>query len=340
MAQVMISVVMPTYNTPRKFLEAAIQSILMQTYPFFEFIIIDDCSTDGTNEYLRSLNDERVRIITNQKNLGITKSLNIGFQEAKGEYIARMDSDDIAYPERLKKQLTFMEANPDVIVCGTWIQAFGGANYTTKRVIPSREYHKASFLFGNIYGLCHPTAFFRKSLLRRHNISYDETLTTAQDYGMWSQCVNVGRIANVDEILLQYRVHNSQISIDKRELQESCVRKVQRHLLELLLYDVNKETADKHFLLCKDKSISRNTVKWFKYLGRENRSRKIYDIKTFNLVLKDILKSKVIYSAANARGLLAFLRVIMITPFGMKGIVFKVILKRIMRKWKYGNESK
>ena len=114
----MISVIMPTYNTPREFLENAIQSILRQTYGDFEFIIVDDCSTDDTEEYLRSIADSRIRVIRNQTNLGITKSLNIGLREARGEYIARMDSDDIALPERFEKQLKFMQEHQNVIVCG------------------------------------------------------------------------------------------------------------------------------------------------------------------------------------------------------------------------------
>ena len=335
----MISVVMPTHNTPQEFLEAAIQSILVQTYPFFEFIIIDDCSTDGASEYLYSLNDERIRIITNEKNLGITKSLNIGFKEARGKYIARMDSDDISEPQRFEKQLAFMEANPDVVVCGAWIQAFGDANYTTKRVIPEREYHKCSFLFGNIYGLCHPTAFFRNSTLKEYGLLYNEELVTAQDYGMWSECVNVGRIANVEKVLLQYRVHNGQISIAKRELQENCVRKVQTSLLQALLSNIDEEIVGKHFALCKDNNISKNTIKWFKYLRKKNKKLGVYDVKAFHCICRDILKSKVRYSATNAKTCLSLFKAVIVAPLSMKGTACKAILGRIMHKGRIHNEG-
>ena len=116
---VKISVVMPVYNTAVPFLKDAVDSIVNQTCQDFEFLIIDDGSTGECAEYLAHLRDPRIRIIRNPKNIGITKSLNIGFREAKGKYIARMDSDDISFPARFERQYAFMEAHPDTIVCGT-----------------------------------------------------------------------------------------------------------------------------------------------------------------------------------------------------------------------------
>ena len=114
-----ISVVMPTYNTQISILREAVDSILNQTFSDFEFIIIDDGSANDTYEYLKSIPDERIKIIKNDTNIGITKSLNIGFRAARGKYIARMDSDDIAFPDRFEKQYAFMESHPDVFVCGS-----------------------------------------------------------------------------------------------------------------------------------------------------------------------------------------------------------------------------
>ena len=122
---VSISVVMPIYNTPVSFLKEAVESILNQTFSDFEFIIIDDGSANEVKEYLEGLTDPRIRIIRNEKNLGITKSLNIGFHAAKGKYIARMDSDDVSLSERFEKQFMFMETHPDVIMCGTDVEEFG-----------------------------------------------------------------------------------------------------------------------------------------------------------------------------------------------------------------------
>ena len=134
--KLLISVIMPNYNTSVEYLSLAVDSILSQTYENFEFIIIDDCSTDESVDYLASITDPRVRVIRNDVNRGITASLNVALDNARGDYIARMDSDDVSLPERFEKQIAFMEANPDVIVCGTWIQSFGGADYIQKRIIP------------------------------------------------------------------------------------------------------------------------------------------------------------------------------------------------------------
>ena len=114
-----ISVVMPVFNTPVSFLREAVDSIINQTFKDFEFIIIDDGCTGSCSEYLESLSDPRIRIIHNERNLGITKSLNIGLREARGKYIARMDDDDISIPIRFEKQFAFMESNPDIILCGS-----------------------------------------------------------------------------------------------------------------------------------------------------------------------------------------------------------------------------
>ncbi|MBQ3116174.1 MAG: glycosyltransferase family 2 protein [Clostridia bacterium] len=328
----MISVIMPTFNTPKEMLEQAINSILNQTYGDFEFIIINDCSTDDTAEYLRTFSDKRIRVIENQKNLGITKSLNVGIREAKGEYIARMDSDDIAYPERFEKQLKFMQDNPSVIVCGTWIQAFGSKNYTAKRVLPNREYLACSFVFGNIYGLSHPTAFFRADLLKQNDVEYNEELPTAQDYGMWTECVKYGEIANVSEVLLSYRVHDSQVSIAKKELQESCVKKVQKNLLTSLMGEISDEQLEKHFKLCKNINYSKNTLRWFKVLKKANAGKKVYDKKVFNKVASDVIKSKIKNSAVNAKSLKGLIKLFFSVPISKQGLVLKTAVKRLTRK--------
>ena len=122
---VKISVIMPTYNASVPFLKEAVESILNQSFGEFEFIVIDDGSTDGSWEYLNSIDDKRLKLIHNETNLGITKSLNIGMKTAKGKYIARMDSDDRSMPLRLEKQYEYMEKHPDVILCGTGVEFLG-----------------------------------------------------------------------------------------------------------------------------------------------------------------------------------------------------------------------
>src|SRR3989344_8117032 len=119
----LVSVVMPVYNA-QLYLSLAVKSILAQTYKNFEFIIVDDASTDSTPKILNDFNkiDKRIILLKDKTNLGVTKSLNIGVSKAKGKYIIRMDADDWSYPERFELQVELMEKNPSVIVSGSYIK--------------------------------------------------------------------------------------------------------------------------------------------------------------------------------------------------------------------------
>ena len=246
----MISVVMPTYNTAVPILKEAVDSILAQTFGEFEFIIVDDCSTNESREYLQDLSDPRIRLIRNETNLGVTKSLNIGLAAAKGKYIARMDADDISLPTRFKKQFAFMERHPDVIVCGCGCKNFGADS----RLIPVRETnadmetYRISALFRNP-GPMHPTAFFNHTLLLKYGLKYDESLTYAQDYGLWVEIGKLGRVCMLKDTLLLRRVHENQISGKRRNEQIRCDMATQGKLLQNLLGNVTAEEAELHFRL-------------------------------------------------------------------------------------------
>ena len=134
MDSILVSVIMANYKTKIEYLQEAIDSILNQTYRNFELIIIDDCSQDESVDYIKSINDNRVRLLINDKNSGPAVTRNRGLEVAKGKYIAIMDSDDISMPTRLEKQVAYMEMNPDVFVCGTWFEKFGVENKIRKPV--------------------------------------------------------------------------------------------------------------------------------------------------------------------------------------------------------------
>ena len=321
---------MPTYNTPHKMLEQAINSILAQTYKDFEFIIIDDCSTDNAYEYLTSISDKRIKVIKNEKNIGITASLNVGLRAARGKYIARMDSDDIALPERFEKQLAFMEKNNDVIVCGTWYDMFGSKTGTVKRIVPPRQYLECYNLFGNVFGLCHPSAFFRADMLRKNNIEYDENLPTAQDYGMWSNCVKYGEIANVGEVLMKYRIHNSQVSVSKRQLQIECAMRVQKKLLSDLLGEVDEHTLKKHYDFSDARYITYGMRNWFDFLVDQNNKTGIYDKVAFRVVTKQILKNKITNAATVVKGFKPLCNLLKLTTMRESFFVFNIIFKRML----------
>lgn len=278
-----ISVIMPVFNTSVSFLKEAVDSILTQSFREFEFIIIDDGSTDRCREYLESLSDPRIVIIHNDKNLGVTKSLNIGLRVARGKYIARMDSDDISLPFRFEKQFTFMENNPEIIVCGSKIGAVGKSRNlnTSKKVhFTDMEEYRIKMLFVNP-GPSHPTAFFRHDKMIKYNIWYDERLRYAQDYGMWETISRYGDVCILGEVLLLKREHVNQITKAHREQQMECDKTTQRKLLTELMGSVSDEEMDQHYIHSagrhEDAVITPEIVSWYCQIMKANEQRHIYN---------------------------------------------------------------
>lgn len=205
-----ISVIMCVFNTKKEFFYSSVKSILNQTFVNFELLIIDDGSTITYDDF--PFIDERIKFYKNIKNSGISFSRNVGLKNAKGKYIAIMDSDDIARKERLQKQFEFMEANPDVAVCGTWFRFFGDKHHEVKRIINNHDYYRCCLLFGNSPTILDPSTLIRKSILDKNEIFYDESLKVGMDYLFWIRLSQHGKIVNYPEILMHYRVHNNQIT--------------------------------------------------------------------------------------------------------------------------------
>lgn len=280
---VSISVIMATYNTEISMLKEAVDSILNQTFRDYEFLIINDGSTNGSDAYLKTIQDARVQIIWNPENIGITKSLNIGLKQAKGKYIARMDADDISLPTRLEKEFAFMEAHPDVIICGTRVGKMNDQNdvvLPTAKLPKDMEDYRVRMLFVNP-GPSHPTTFFRHQALLEHHILYDEKLVYAQDYGMWETISHYGKIYTLDETLLYRRIHAGQISVSERETQMQCDKMTQKKMLSSLLGDVTDAEVDLHYFYSTeyfpDAMMTPEAEAWYDRLIQENKSRRVYD---------------------------------------------------------------
>ena len=210
-----ITVLMPVYNA-EKHLSEAIESILNQTYKDFEFLIINDGSSDQSESIINRYNDKRIRYIKNNTNLKIAETLNKGISLAKGKYIARMDADDISLPERLMHQVDFLDSNPDVGVCGTWFRTTGISNRTVRT--PVDDPNIKSFLFFNS-PFCHPSVMIRKEILLLNNITYEDILY-AEDYLLWIKLSRCTKMANIPEVLFIYREHDRNISLINKERQE------------------------------------------------------------------------------------------------------------------------
>lgn len=228
---ILISVVMPVYNTKKTQLEESVSSILAQSYKNLEFIIIDDASDYETRDYLSSLRDTRIVIIHNTENKGVTFSLNEGLKRAKGKYIARMDADDVSMIYRLEHQLQFMEKHKDVVVCGGLASINGGNEIIGASFIKDRETRKIRLSLYN-EGIVHPTAFIRADAIR--GILYDELISKAQDYELWTRLIDKGKIEVIPEVVLMYRVHELQISAKGKADQDACKVYTQKKMLRRL----------------------------------------------------------------------------------------------------------
>ncbi len=211
---------MSVYNDER-YVRESIDGILRQTFADLEFIIIDDGSTDGTSEVISGYDDPRITILENDQNIGLTRSLNRGLNEARGEFIARQDADDVSEPERLEKQLAFMEDHPDVGILGTYchlIDDRGGVLRTAK--VPLEDLNiRWQCLIGNPF--FHPAIMLRRGILRENSLTYDESFRTAQDYDFFSRVLMHANGANLASPLVRRRIHGATISRVQGALQSS-----------------------------------------------------------------------------------------------------------------------
>lgn len=212
-----ISVIMPIYNG-EKYLNEAILSVLGQTYADFELIAIDDGSNDTSLEILKNFQkkDQRIKLIS-RENQGLVKSLNEGIKIANGEYIARMDADDVSMSERFEKQMAFLENNKDIVLCGTWAKKMDAnegeiGEYSTP--ITDKEIKK-NILFHNPF--IHPTVMIRKSVFAKVGL-YNEYFKHIEDYELWTRIVPRFKTGNLQEFLLKYRITDDGITIKNRRV--------------------------------------------------------------------------------------------------------------------------
>lgn len=208
---VLVSVVMPVYNA-EKYVAEAIQSIINQQYKEFEFIIINDGSTDSSLDIIKDYEakDHRIKVIS-RENKGLVASLNEGINLAKGKYIVRMDADDISLSDRITRQVSFMERNPRVGVCGAWIESFGdNIKRHVHKLSADDSLLKTQLIFSPCFA--HPSVIIRKSVLIENNILYDERFKHIEDYALWVQLSKVTKFSNIQDILLRYRISDSNIT--------------------------------------------------------------------------------------------------------------------------------
>jgi glycosyltransferase involved in cell wall biosynthesis len=228
-----VSVVMPTYNAAT-YVDQAVQSVLNQTFRDFEFIIVDDGSLDGTSSILDKYQelDGRVRV-HHQENEGMIPALNRGCRLARGQYIARMDADDVSFPQRLEKQVEYIETHRDIGVLGAWIAIEKNGIANGNWCPPTNSKLLKWTLF---FGVCvaHPSVLMRREVIHRLNF-YSPDAVHAEDVDLWLRASAITEFGNVPEVLLQYRVWNESTSqIHLRFYRERHVRLLASFIKEFL----------------------------------------------------------------------------------------------------------
>lgn len=227
-----ISVLLPVYNCAR-FLDEALESVLGQTWRDFECIVIDDGSTDGSQEIVRRRRDPRIHLVQNPENLGVARTLNRGMEIARGRYVARMDADDVSRRDRFFVQRRFLERNPSAGICGAWVRARrekGRAHVLRFPADPGTV--QAYTLFNN--PLAHPVVMWRADALKKYALRYDESLVAGQDYALWSRCVRAFPVHNIPRVLLDWHLHDEGVTHRCFDRSNAAAMAVQRRELEAL----------------------------------------------------------------------------------------------------------
>lgn len=280
-----VSVIFPVYNGA-KFIRTSIRSILAQTYRDFELLLLNDGSTDDSLAVMKEFKDERIRIINNEQNRGLIYTLNRGIEEAKGEYLARMDADDESFPDRFRKQVHFLDSHPDTAVCGTLMTCF-----ITDRVYQHRYFNpedvSAALTFTN--PVVHPSVMMRRSIFTNDNVKYDAAYPHAEDYALWAMISGKYRIGILNDVLIRYGAHDEQMSRKFNATTRSSVTKAHQIVFSYLGIEATPEEQQLHAALFfeefrNDKSFVIEAEKWLLKLVAANRKSGTYNRDAFNRI--------------------------------------------------------
>jgi glycosyltransferase involved in cell wall biosynthesis len=242
-----ISVIMPVYNA-EKYLKESIDSVLNQTFSNFELIILNDKSTDSSKVIIESYlaKDSRIVFVDKENNVGPASLRNEGFDLARGVFIALLDADDIAKPKRFEKQIAILKNNQEIGVCGSWFTSFGDNEKSI--VIQHPEKHKqikVNFLIDCTIG--NSTAFFKKEILKENR--YDKDYVPVEDFHLWSRLITQTQFYIIQESLVEYRIHDTNISQTKIDNVKRSKRRIKIGLLKHLGIEENNQLINSYLYL-------------------------------------------------------------------------------------------
>lgn len=279
MGKHLVSVVMPIYND-WEYLGESIDSILAQTYVDWEMLLLVEHGCDQRClDVISEFKDPRMLLFRNAERLGLPRSLNRGIALSHGDFIARMDSDDISLPTRLEKQVKLLVENREVGVCGTYAEVFGLQSWKYGNESTDAEV-KVGLLLG--CPIVHPSVMMRKSLIVEKGLYYNENISEAEDYELWSRTIWQTKIVNIPEILVKYRKHENNktvyVDVGDRLVEHSVMAAMLKHAG---MPEVSVEDINLHFEIFLGSGISvansKRTILWCEMIERRNRARKEYD---------------------------------------------------------------
>lgn len=284
----LVSVLMPVHNGER-YLAGALDSILAQTLRDFELIVVDDGSTDRTPEIIDryARRDGRVRVYR-QENQGIPAARNKCLDLATGRYFAWMDSDDVALPARLQKQVEFMDAHPEVGVCGTWVKTIGAAAGQVWRYPADDATLRSMLVFNPPFA--NTSTFVRREALEAAGLRFDLSFPQAQDYDLWARAAQHTRLANLPEVLVLYRLHPRQVTETRSANQAALSGKVRARELARLGLALTAEEFELHqrlslFTLEESRDALSRAERWLQRLLDANEAQGVYPEREFASVV-------------------------------------------------------
>ena len=272
-----IAVVLPVYNG-EKYLAEAIRSVLAQTFEDFELVAIDDGSSDRTAEILSAFSDSRLRVIRFPEHRGLVEALNCGIRESRSELIARMDADDICLPRRFERQVAFLDAHPQVALCGTWTRQFGNGARGILHLPAESKQIRAQLFFGG--AIDHPSIMMRRAFLERHGLAYDEKFRHVEDFDFFIRAAELAPLANLPEVLLRTREHDNNVSRVYRKEQVQAEARLFARQLRSLIPDATQEQEDFHVRIATEAVEASDLARvdqWLLHLDQVNRESARYD---------------------------------------------------------------
>ena len=278
----LVSVVLPVYNRPGVIY--TINSVLEQTYSYFELLIIDNASTDDTVNVIKNICDDRIKLYVNEENKGQTYSLNKGLHLATGKYIARIDSDDLMLPTRLEKQVNYMEANPNCSICGSNVQIIDDNDLLIEEYVYPDTDEDIRVLASIYCPFAHPAVMLRSEYLRQNNIKYDLNYRMAEDYDMWIRMLRYGKGYNIQEYLTKYRKGRYNDSVKYHTQMKKEGNLVRQHIADTFKLQNCSKNEYKSLLKMAEKpnkncfEILKTLFSWNRYLHRTSCKKSNYEI--------------------------------------------------------------